>query len=352
MRISKGILSALAAAVLFGASTPIAKTLLGEIPPVLLAGLLYAGSGLGLAVGLLLRRLGRNRRTPTAFAWPRGPDLGWLATAILFGGVLGPVLLLLGLISTPASVSALLLNLEAVFTALLAWFVFRENFDRRVAAGMALIVGGGLVLSWKPDHLAVAPGALLIAAACLCWAIDNNLTRKVSGSDAMAVACIKGIVAGAVNIGAAVALGAVVPALPAAAIAALVGLAGYGISLALFVLALRDLGAARTGAYFSVAPFFGAALAVAVQHEPVSAPLIIAAGLMASGVWLHLSEVHQHVHQHELLEHAHAHVHDEHHRHEHDPDWDGTEPHTHRHIHRPMRHAHPHYPDIHHQHEH
>jgi drug/metabolite transporter (DMT)-like permease len=352
MRISKGILSALAAAVLFGASTPVAKMLLGEIPPVLLAGLLYAGSGLGLALGLLLRRLARNRRTLTTFAWPRGPDLGWLAGAILFGGVLGPVLLMLGLASTPASVSALLLNLEAVFTALLAWFVFRENFDSRIAAGMALIVVGGLVLSWTPGRLAMAPGALLIGAACLCWAIDNNLTRKVSGSDAMAIACIKGVVAGAMNIVAAVIIGVVVPPLSAAAIAAMVGLAGYGISLALFVLALRELGAARTGAYFSVAPFFGAALAVAAQHEPVSTPLIIAAGMMASGVWLHLSEVHEHPHQHELLQHLHSHVHDEHHRHGHDPDWDGIEPHTHRHIHRPMRHAHPHYPDIHHQHEH
>jgi drug/metabolite transporter (DMT)-like permease len=352
MRISKAILSALAAAVLFGASTPIAKTLVGEIPPVLLAGLLYAGSGLGLALGLLLRRLARNAKAPASFAWPHGPDLGWLAGAILFGGVLGPVLLMLGLISTPASISALLLNLEAVFTALLAWFVFRENFDRRIAAGMALIIVGGLVLSWKPDRLAMAPGALLIAAACLCWAIDNNLTRKVSGSDAMAIACIKGLVAGAVNVGAAVIIGVAMPPLSIAATAAMVGLAGYGISLALFVLALRELGAARTGAYFSVAPFFGAALAVAVQHEPVSAPLIIAAGLMASGVWLHLSEVHEHSHQHELLEHSHSHVHDEHHRHGHDSDWDGVEPHTHRHVHRPMRHAHPHYPDIHHQHEH
>jgi drug/metabolite transporter (DMT)-like permease len=198
----------------------------------------------------------------------------------------------------------------------------------------------------------MVPGALLIAAACLCWAIDNNLTRKVSGSDAMAIACIKGLVAGAVNIGVAVILGAVVPPLSAAATATMVGFAGYGISLALFVLALRELGAARTGAYFSVAPFFGAALAVAVQHEPVSAPLFIAAGLMAAGVWLHLSEVHEHAHQHELLEHSHSHLHDEHHRHRHDPDWDGLEPHTHRHVHRPMRHAHPHYPDIHHQHEH
>jgi drug/metabolite transporter (DMT)-like permease len=346
MHVSKGVLSALTAAALFGASTPIAKTLVGEIQPVLLAGLLYAGSGLGLAFGLTLRRLTRRDKAP-AFEWPRGSAIGWLAAAILFGGVLGPVLLMQGLASTSASVTSLLLNLEAALTALLAWFVFRENVDRRIAAGMALIVTGGIVLSWMPGDLAVSPGALLVVAASLFWAIDNNLTRKVSGSDAMVIACLKGLVAGAVNIGVAVIIGAARPPLLGIAAAAIVGLAGYGISLALFVLALRDLGAARTGAYFSAAPFFGA-----VQHEPVTAPLVVAAGLMASGVWLHLSEVHAHLHQHELLVHSHSHVHDEHHRHRHDPDWDGTEPHTHQHVHRPMWHAHPHYPDIHHQHKH
>ena len=352
MRLSKGIVSALGAAVLFGASTPIAKTLIGEIPPVLLAGLLYAGSGLGLGVGLLLRRLARSAEAPGGFDWPRGQDIKWLAGAILFGGVLGPVLLMLGLISTAASVSALLLNLEAVFTALLAWFVFRENFDRRIAAGMALIVAGGLVLSWSPDSAAVSPGALLIAGACLCWAIDNNLTRKVSLGDAMITACIKGLVAGAINIGLAVLMGAVMPSLPLTAATAVVGLVGYGFSLTLFVLALRDLGTARTGAYFSVAPFFGAALALAVQHEPLSAPLFVAAALMAWGVWLHVSEVHEHPHSHKRLEHSHSHIHDAHHQHHHDPDWDSSEPHTHAHIHLPLRHAHPHYPDIHHRHEH
>lgn len=352
MRVSKGIVSALAAAVLFGASTPIAKILVGEIPPVLLAGLLYAGSGVGLALGLLLRRLVRSDVASTGFEWPRGPDIKWLASAIMFGGVLGPVLLMWGLTSTAASVSALLLNLEAVFTALLAWSVFRENFDRRIATGMVLIVVGGLVLSWSPGSLAVSPGALLIAGACLCWAIDNNLTRKVSGSDAMAIACIKGLIAGAVNIGVAVLMGAAIPSVSVTAAAAVVGLAGYGISLALFVLALRDLGTARTGAYFSIAPFFGAALALVLQREPLNGPLVIAAGLMAWGVWLHLSEVHEHAHQHTLLEHSHSHVHDAHHQHHHDPDWDRREPHTHLHVHYPMRHSHPHYPDIHHQHEH
>jgi len=136
------------------------------------------------------------------------------------------------------------------------------------------------------------------------------------------------------------------------AAAATVGLTGYGVSLTLFVLALRDLGTARTGAYFSVAPFFGAAIALVVQHEPMSAPLMIAAGLMAWGVWLHLSEVHEHLHLHKRLEHSHSHVHDAHHQHRHESNWDGTEPHTHLHVHAPLRHAHPHYPDIHHRHEH
>ena len=168
----------------------------------------------------------------------------------------------------------------------------------------------------------------------------------------MVIACIKGLVAGVVNIAVAVLMGAVIPSLPLTAAAAVVGLAGYGISLTLFVLALRDLGTARTGAYFSIAPFFGAALALGLQHEPLSAPLFVAAGLMAWGVWLHVSEVHEHPHSHKRLEHSHSHVHDAHHQHSHDPDWDGSEPHTHAHVHLALRHAHPHYPDIHHRHEH
>jgi drug/metabolite transporter (DMT)-like permease len=352
MRLSSGVLNALAAAALFGASTPLAKTLVGEIPPVLLAGLLYAGSGVGLAAGLLIRRVAIGGASSQEFAWPRRHDIGWLAGSILFGGVLGPVLLMLGLTSTAASVGALLLNLEAVFTASLAWFVFHENFDRRVAAGMGLIIIGGLVLSWTPRHIAVSTGALFIAAACLCWAIDNNLTRKVSASDAMVIACVKGLVAGAVNTSVAVFMGAAIPSLSATAAAAVVGLAGYGISLTLFVLALRDLGTARTGAYFSAAPFFGAILAILLQGETISWQLVVASLLMAVGVWLHITEHHAHLHAHDAQEHTHPHSHDEHHHHSHDFAWDGREPHTHAHVHEPLIHAHPHYPDVHHRHPH
>ena len=220
-------------------------------------------------------------------------------------------LLMLGLVSTTASVSALLLNLEAVFTVGLAWFAFRENFDSRIASGMALIVIGGLVLAWAPGHLTLSRGTLLIAGACLCWAIDNNLTRKVSGSDAMAVACAKGLIAGAVNIGAALFSGEMMPSLSVTAAAALVGLAGYGISLTLFVLALRDLGTARTSAYFSVAPFFGAALALLFNGEAITWQLAVASAAMAAGVWLHVTERHAHLHVHEHQEHTHAHYHDE-----------------------------------------
>jgi drug/metabolite transporter (DMT)-like permease len=352
MRLNRGVLNALGAAVLFGASTPLAKVLVGEIRPVLLAGLLYAGSGLGLAIWLALRHAAEHDTSSTKIAWPQGADIAWLAGAILFGGVFGPVLLMVGLTSTPASVSALMLNLEAVFTAVLAWFVFRENFDRRIAAGMALIVMGGVVLSWSLGGVSLSPGAPLIALACLCWAIDNNLTRNVSASDPTVVACAKGLIAGGVNIGAAVLMGAALPSMSATAGAAMVGFAGYGVSLSLFVLALRDLGTARTSAYFSVAPFFGAALAIGLNNEAVTWQLGAASMLMAMGVWLHIREHHTHLHAHGHQEHTHAHFHDAHHQHAHDFKWDGREPHTHAHVHDPVVHAHPHYPDVHHRHEH
>jgi drug/metabolite transporter (DMT)-like permease len=345
-------LNALCAAVLFGASTPLAKALVGEIHPVLLAGLLYAGSGLGLAIWLSLRYAVQDDASSRKIAWLRGADVAWLSGAILLGGVFGPVLLMVGLTSTPASVSALLLNLEAVFTALIAWFAFRENFDRRIAAGMALIVMGGLVLSWSPGKVSLSEGSLLIALACLCWAIDNNFTRKVSASDATVIACTKGLIAGSVNVAVGILMGATVPSLSAMVGAVIVGFAGYGISLSLFVLSLRDLGTARTSAYFSVAPFFGAALAIPLNDEAITWKLTVASTFMAIGVWLHIRERHTHLHVHGHQEHIHGHFHDEHHQHAHDFKWNGREPHTHAHVHEPLMHAHPHYPDVHHRHEH
>ncbi|HUN71422.1 MAG TPA: DMT family transporter [Steroidobacteraceae bacterium] len=346
--LSPAITAALAAALLFGASTPLAKQLLHGISPMLLAGLLYLGSGIGLSVGRLLRDRGWRASGLRRAEW------AWLLLAIGFGGVLGPLLLMLGLARTPAASASLLLNLEAVLTALLAWIVFRENTDRRVVLGMVLIVAGAAVLAGPGPSRAPASGsgALLIALACLCWALDNNLTRKVSASDAAFLAGLKGLAAGVVNTGLALFLGARLPAAAGIAEAMIVGFLGYGVSLVLFVLALRGLGAARTGAYFSTAPFMGAALAVLAFGEHPSPVLWLAAVLMGTGVWLHLQERHEHLHTHEPLTHTHRHVHDEHHEHAHDFDWDGREPHTHEHTHALLTHRHPHYPDIHHQHSH
>ena len=344
-----GIAYALLGAALFGASTPVAKLLVGEIGPLTLAGLLYAGSGLGLGLWLALRAWLRPGAAGARIA--RG-DAKWLAGAVVSGGVIGPVLLMFALSAASASTVSLLLNLESVFTALLAWFVFQENFDRRVMLGMLLIVCGGVLLSWPSGGISSSLPALAVAGACLCWALDNNLTRKISAGDPVRIAAIKGLAAGAVNLGAAAALGAARPALNSALAAAGVGLIGYGVSLALFVAALRLLGSARTGAYFATAPFIGAAASFALLGEAPDALFWAAAALIAAGVALHLSERHGHAHRHETLEHEHPHTHDEHHRHEHDFAWDGAEPHSHPHGHVPLTHSHEHYPDIHHRHGH
>lgn len=348
----KGVVYALLAAATFGASTPFSKILVGQIAPVTLAGLLYLGSGLGLLAWFLIRAVSARSANDASARLAR-QDLPWLAGAILFGGILGPVLLMVGLTLTPASSASLLLNMEGVLTSLLAWFVFRENFDRRIFLGMVLIVAGGVVLSWgERPELGVPWGAMAIVAACLCWAIDNNLTRKVSASDAVQIAGIKGLVAGAVNLSIAWVLALPMPALPSATMAAVVGFCGYGLSLVLFVLALRNLGTARTGAYFSAAPFVGAAISLVMLGEAPGSAFWLASALMGAGIWLHLTEKHDHLHTHEAMPHSHQHVHDEHHQHAHGFPWDGTEPHAHPHRHEPMTHAHPHYPDIHHQHKH
>jgi drug/metabolite transporter (DMT)-like permease len=340
-----GVIAALAAAVLFGAGAPAAKLLLGSTSPWLLAGLLYLGSGVGLA---LVRRFRRSESVRLA----RG-EVKWLAIAVMTGGVIGPVLLMLGLSRMSASAASLLLNAEAVFTALLAWFVFHENFDRRIALGMVLIVIGALVLSWPGEFgfVSVLP-ALAVLGACFAWAIDNNLTRKIALTDATFIAMVKGIAAGAVNVTIAWALGATFPSFPVVVAACTVGFFSFGASLVLFVVALRHLGAARTGAYFSIAPFAGAMIAFVLLGEAVTVTLVVAGLLMAAGVWLHLTERHEHAHAHGVMEHAHEHLYDEHHQHEHDSPMPQGTRHTHRHRHDPLTHSHSHYPDAHHGHPH
>ncbi|KVR14128.1 hypothetical protein WK13_00495 [Burkholderia ubonensis] len=346
------IVVALTAAALFGAATPLAKALLGAMSPFMVAGLFYLGSGIGLGAGIVIRRLRRPAAHADTGHALKKSELPWLAGAIAAGGIAGPALLMLGLASTPAATSALLLNLEGVLTAVIAWVVFRENVDLQVFLGMVAIVAGGVLLSWKPGAAGVPTGALLIVGACLCWAIDNNLTRKVSANDAMVIACMKGLVAGPVNIAVAVAAGASWPSAATTAAAMLTGLTGYGVSLVLFVVALRDLGTARTGAYFSVAPLFGVALSLLIWPELPSVAFWIAAALMALGIWLHVRERHDHEHTHERLEHTHRHRHDAHHQHTHDFPYEGDEPHAHPHVHLPITHSHAHFPDIHHRHRH
>ncbi len=340
-----GILCALAAAALFGASTPFAKNLIGDIPPIVLAGLLYACSGVGLSILLLVRLVAR--RASTAFAWPVRGEWGPLLASIVFGGMLGPVLLMLGLAQLAASTASLLLNLETVFHgAYRVVSVSREfRFAHRSRHGCDCC-GRCRAFGGPREHRRLdARGAARIAA-CLCWALDNNLTRKISASDALVIAGLKGVVAGGVNLSLAAGLGYLLPGGALIAQAAAVGFLGYGLSLALFVIALRQLGASRNGAYFAIAPFFGGVLAVAFG-DPLTLQLCAAAALMGAGVWLHVAEKHEHEHLHDTVDHIHAHRHDDHHQHVHDFEWDGTEPHTHRHRHAAFAHRHAHFPDVH-----
>ncbi|GAA2183621.1 DMT family transporter [Brooklawnia cerclae] len=341
-----GVQAALASAVLFGAGTPFAKLLLGDVSSWLLAGLLYTGSGVGLTAWRIVRRAPRVHI--------RRREIPPLVGAVFFGGLVAPVLLMAGLANMPASGASLLLNGEAVFTALLAWFVFRENFDRRIALGMVAIVAGAVVLSVPTGASFGSPWpALAILGACLCWGLDNNLTRKIALTDATWLAAVKGAVAGPVNLVLALVLGATLPSGWTIAGAMLIGLFAYGVSLTLFIVGMRHIGTARTGAYYSVAPFFGALIAVALG-EPVTWPLVAAACLMGLGIWLHLTERHAHEHTHEPIVHEHWHSHDEHHQHRHPEQVPAAVPgwHRHEHTHEALEHSHEHYPDAHHRHSH
>jgi drug/metabolite transporter (DMT)-like permease len=348
----RAVILALLSAALFGVSTPAAKSLLGLIDPAVLAGLLYCGAGIGVA---FLRRVVKPLlATSTALETPLiAADMPWLAGAIMTGGIVGPVLLMVGLARTDAGTASLLLTLEGVATAVLAWFVFKEHFDRRIALGMGCLVAGAVVLSWTGQPTVTGLiGPLAIVGACIAWGLDNNLTRKVSLADPLQIVELKGLVAGPVTLALGLLAGGSPPALSPLIIAGVVGFLGYGVSLVLFVRALRALGTARTGAYFSTAPFLGTIAAIVFLREPVTFQLVAAGLLIGVGIWLHLTEGHEHEHQHDPMEHAHAHVHDDHHQHDHGPDDPPGEPHAHTHRHVRIHHKHPHYPDMHHTHRH
>jgi drug/metabolite transporter (DMT)-like permease len=340
--------AALLSAALFGVTTPLAKYFLRDAGPLLIAGLLYLGSGIGLTV---MRLIQDRRWTPSGLG--RG-DYPWLAGATISGGMLAPALLMIGLARSDAATASLLLNTEAVFSALIAWLLFREATSRRVVLGFFAILAGCALLSW-PSRLVLggAPlGPLCIVGACVCWGLDNNLTRNISAADSRVIAAIKGLCAGATNTALALAMGTTLPAAPELSGALALGFLGYGVSLVLFIVSLRQLGTARTGAYFATSPFIGTVLAVVLYRDPITAAFYFASALMAVGVWLHVTEHHAHEHEHGPMTHMHEHAHDAHHQHEHGPEIDPAEPHTHVHSHGFLRHRHAHFPDIHHGHRH
>lgn len=348
LQIQRYALLALAAAALFGTGVPFAKLLLGEISRLILAGLLYLGSGLGLC----LLRFARGASDHPREARLAARDWGWLAGAIVAGGVVAPVLLLWGLSGSGAANASLMLNFEGVMTTLIAAVLFREAIGTRVWIAALVMLSGGIILAYDPRAFAaISPQSLAILGACLGWAIDNNLTRKVSGADPLVTAMAKGLAAGSVNLGLGFALGGKLPELGILSSALTLGFFAYGVSLVLFIYALRHLGAARAGAHFSTAPFIGAVLAVPLLGEAITPPLLAATALMAIATWLVLTELHAHEHAHENLAHTHRHVHDEHHRHTYTGN-EGDEPHVHEHVHENIRHSHPHAPDLHHRHKH
>ena len=339
----RGAASGLAAALLFGLSTPVAKLLLPGAGPFLLAGLLYLGSGMALTLLAPLR--GAGREAPL-----RRADLPALAGLVVAGGIAGPALFMLGLGRIPASSAALLLNLEAPFTIAVAVTLFGESLTRREAVGAVAIILGGAVLA-APGRLSGGlPGALAVAAACLCWALDNNLAARLSLRDPVAIVRAKSLVAGAVNVGLGLLAGERLPGPAPLAGALATGALGYGLSIVLHIRATRALGAARQGALFAAAPFAGALAAMALLSERPGFREAVAAATMAAGILAVVRARHGHVHAHRPLAHDHAHVHDAHHQHPHPPDT--PEPHAHPHLHASLVHEHPHVSDAHHRHGH
>lgn len=339
----RGVLRCLVAAVLFGAAAPAASQLAGEMPTLVLAGLLY----LGAAAAVL----------PSVVRWrpdARGLRAGWrpLAVAVVFGGALGPALLVAGLARIPAATGSLLLNFELVATLVLAAIVFHEYLGYRLVAAATLVTFAGVLLVWQPGA-AIDVGGLFIIGACICWGVDNSVTARIDQLSPEQITFTKGAVAGTVNLilGLAFAssMGLEIRQIAAALV---IGALGYGASITLWVKGARDLGAARGQLLFAAAPFIGALLSWTLLGESISLVQIVAVPIAAAGVALSFRTGHEHAHRHEELDHEHEHAHDgdEHHDHDHPHEFVGR--HTHRHHHQPIEHVHPHVPDLHHRHSH
>ncbi len=342
---------AVLAALLFGASAPLAKLLLGNVEPIPLAALLYLGSGLGMLPVYALRRAAAPEHQAEAHI--ARADIPWLAGAVLAGGVAAPIVLLFSLRSTPAATASLLLNFEGVATTLIAALAFREAIGRRVWIAIFCITGASILLSWQAGGAwGLSLGAVGILGACALWGVDNNFTRNVSAKDPATIVTVKGIAAGTFSLLLALLLGNSLPAAAGALGGLLLGGVSYGLSIMLFVRAMRTLGAARTSALFGVAPFAGALLSLALFRDAFSIPALLALPLMAGGAFLLIGEDHSHRHTHDELEHDHLHSHDDqHHTHSH-PGLGGVGAHAHPHHHAALSHTHAHTPDIHHRHVH
>ena len=340
------ILAVLVSGALFGLSVPFSKILVGDMRAVMLAGLLYAGSAIGLLAWMVVRR-------KVAPAKPSEPltrtDVPYLAGAVLCGGVLGPIFLMTGLERTAGSSASLLLNLEGVFTALIAVAVFHEHGGWKLWTALAAMTGASFILSYSPGGQILGEGPLLIILAMACWGIDNNLMQKVSGHDPVQLAAIKSVFAGTVSLCLAFALYGGTPVNTEMGEALIIGMVCYGVSLALFMIGLRHLGSSRTGTFFSVGPYVAAVMAVPLLGDPVTLPLLAAGGLMAIGTWTITREGHVHEHRHEAVEHEHVHSHRDQ-AHAHHPETQGIHSHVHRHE--AVVHTHVHWPDARHSHDH
>lgn len=347
-------MQALLAAILFSASAPFAKLLLSEVAPIPLAALLYLGSGIGAWTLLLLQRAFNPNQPKGAEERISRRELPWLLGAMFAGGVMAPILQMWGLNQTPASTASLLLNFESVATTLIAVYAFKEAVDRRILWAVALITLAGILLSWTGGAWGVSVGALGVIGACFLWGVDNNLTRHISAHNPLVIVGFKGLGAGAFSLLLTFLVGDSLPALKTIGLAMLLGAMSYGLSIQLFILALRGLGAARTSTLFGIAPFISAFLSLAILHEAPQNLFWAATPIMLLGAWLMLTENHEHEHIHAAVEHVHTHMHpDEHHTHGHPANMlPAKSKHSHPHIHERLAHKHPHTPDLDHRHAH
>jgi len=337
------ILQALLAASFFGASAPLSKLLLVDVSPVLMAAFLYLGSGTGISLVKLSQRLALSQRE----AGIKAPDVRWLAGAIISGGILAPIILMISLRNTPASTASLLLNFEGVGTTLIALFFFRESISRRALAAISGITLASILLSTDfQSGLGFSVGALGVILACVLWGVDNNFTRNISAKDPLTIVAWKGLVAGTFSLFLGVLLGQQLPPLITMIGILLLGFVSYGLSTMLFIYSMRGLGAARTSALYGTAPLAGVLLSFIIFRDPITLPFIFAAALMATGALMLANEEHAHFHIHMPVVHEHRHRHDE--FHEHDL---ADIAHAHEHEHPLTEHEHDHTPDIHHRHE-